>query len=334
MKAQKCFPDARHSAVRKMLRSKLGPRLRKLLAGGIEESTAKKYDSTVRTLGGFAPKHFLAYLLKEMEKPERPADELKCVGRGKRRKYRIATQTMRGHKSACVHMSLLRGNTWKQSIAQLAERCLAAFEADNRKPTTRGALTEKQFGEFIEEALRVRREDLAHGAIIQWFCGLRPRDIRSMCQAAVVIEAGRVVQVRRLRKAPKPIKKRLGKSQLVQVSHQQTQQLLESYYQASRRRGDRSHDPFFPGYTARAVNEIFFNLKARSVWPSDVMFDGPHCFRHGMARAAYLQTMDKVREAGGWSDVSSPIRYSSGITGAGAAEKAFAKQEAERRALG
>ena len=98
-----------------------------------------------------------------------------------------------------------------------------------------------------------------------------------------------------------------------------------------RKAGKGGDERFFAKYGTHAIGEILASLQLRDRWPKDLMFDGPHCFRHSMAMDVHNAVMEHVRASGGWKGKASAARYASGVPGAIAAQKSAKRQENEAK---
>ena len=301
------------------------------MAGGTATAQTKsEYYANVRRIGGFSFEHFIAFLIEDSERPIRPPNELKPKKRGAQREYRYATRTMRSYKSSCVYVAMDMRQPWRTSESAFAELCLNGYEASNRSPTTRGALTHDYFEAFITEANARGLHELAQGAVVQWYCGLRPRDVTNQCVATLVCARGQVLQVRREIKAPAATKTRMGMTEPVDIFSESARTILQAKHDEFIAFGRSRQEPFFPGYTSERIEPILRFLQARDGWPTDVLFDGPHCIRHGMARETHLANMETLRPLGGWKSPVSAHGYIKGVSGREEANDAITQNKKKR----
>ena len=97
---------------------------REITSSGITETTGDQYVQNVEKVGGSDPVSFLKFLKREYFEPTPPPDAKKTD-----RRYRYASQTVRGFKSACIHVAALDGNRWHADDSRQAECFLNGFEA-------------------------------------------------------------------------------------------------------------------------------------------------------------------------------------------------------------
>ena len=330
MPQPKVVGDASQSLVADLFSGSFAPILRDAADLAISDRTRNSYRLAVRKVGGVSLKSFLFFLAVELSKPVRPDQQLK-PGRGRNRIYRFATSTMRAVKSACSHMALVTKTPWTSTESSLAELALAGYEASNRAPSKRAALSVTMFAQYIAYVREHRLHDLEAGAEVMWACGLRPQDMHALCiDMCVLDDEGRVTRVYQKIKAPLHIAVRMGVMQLREVPTERAQELLQARYEAWMTHGLDYATPFFPGFTTEAVREVFAVLGRRHGWPQDVMFDGIHCFRHSMATSTLAMAMEQVRKAGAWKSMKSAKGYCTGVAGAGKARAARRCQQKKK----
>ena len=301
--------------------------LRDAANAAISDRTRNSYRLAVKHVGGVSLRSFLVFLAAELAKPVRPDQKLK-PGRGRNRIFRYATSTMRAVKSACCHMSFVTKTPWTSSESALAELALAGYEASNRSPSKRAALSVTMFQQYIAYVRERRLYDLEAGAEVMWACGLRPQDMHALCvDMCVLDDDGRVTRVYQKIKAPLHIAVRQGVMQLREVPTERAQELLQARYDAWVRYDLDYSEPFFPGFTTEAVSQVFAVLGRTHGWPQDVMFDGIHCFRHSMATSTLAAAMEQVRKSGAWKSMKSAKGYCAGVAGAGKARAARRRQQ-------
>uniref|UniRef100_A0A7S1QXM0 Uncharacterized protein n=1 Tax=Neobodo designis TaxID=312471 RepID=A0A7S1QXM0_NEODS len=276
MPQPKVVGDAAHSLVADLFTGPHASVIREAANLAISDRTKNSYRLAVLHVGGVSLKSFLAFVAAELRKPVRP-DEVLQPGRGRNRVYRYATSTMRGIKSACSHMSFVTKIPWSSTESALAEQVLAGYEASNRSPTKRAALTVTMFAQYIAYVREHRLYDLEAGAEVMWACGLRPQDMHALCiDMCVLDDDGRVCRVYQKIKAPLHLAVRQGLLQLREISTERARRFLQARHDVWMQKGFDCFEPFFPGFTTAAVSEVFAILGRRHGWPQDVMFDGIH----------------------------------------------------------
>jgi hypothetical protein len=296
-----------------------------LVKNTVAPATHAAYARKVQANGGFGVERFLDHMNREMAKPPRPP-ELKRYSK----LYRESTSTFRHLKAACMHMAECHADPWAEDDSQYIETLICGFECENAEPRRRAILTLGQFNSFLAEARAQGRGDIADAAIVHWAACVRPRDMKALCLARIVYdEDTKTFMMWAEKKVHRRMKVRRNKDEKRVIMGDAAQTIIKDLYKAFTAEQISRTEPFFPEYNSASVEAILRKVAKDEEWPEDLLFDGPHCFRHGCALEAFSEAIQAVRIRGGWGSNGSAVHYSQqGVAGRTAANAATAFQAA------
>jgi hypothetical protein len=277
-----------------------------LVKNTVAPATHAAYARKVQANGGYAVERFLDHMEREMEKPPRPAGLKKYS-----KLYRESTSTFRHLKAACMHMAECHADPWAEDDSQYIETMICGFECENAEPRRRAMLTMRQFNSFLAEARAQGYQGIADAAIVHWAACVRPRDMKALCLARIAYDEDTdTFMMWAEKKVHRRMKVRRNKDEKRVIMGPEAQTIIKAFYEAFTEAEISREEPFFPEYNSANVQAILTKVALEEQWPEDLLFDGPHCFRHGCALEAFSEAIQAVRIRGGWGSNGSAAHYS------------------------
>jgi len=215
---------------------------------------------------------------------------------------RFAASTLRGYKSALVHHLRQVGRRLSDEESDDLDEIVQGIAAEKGPPPAKGPITQERLGDLVQWCHSVGQHLYADGFVVLSGICCRPRDIAELTVGRVDL-AQNTVAVRAKRSRVKIAE--LGAFEVHEIGAEGARIILRS-----RLAGRTDSQPLFPGWRPEVARRLVKSAALQNGWPMDEMlFNGPHCLRHGAATQRFADALAEAQRAGAWRAQSSTRRY-------------------------
>ena len=226
-------------------------------------------------------------------------------------KRRLATQTLRARKSACIHVSLCEGIPWSEEESWYADRMLDGRASDDNPSIPRIALSQAQLDIAIP-MITAMNKDCGEGLEVMYAACLRSQDVRKMDASWVDLDpsgADTVPTCMSLRKASERVALREGPvtyNPILPLREGRAMKILRERVAKQRDGAAGYGEVLFPEWDEARIAKALKSLARIHKWEGRI--DGTHNFRHTAARHAHQASMLEVMRRGDWKSEAAALR--------------------------
>lgn len=222
-----------------------------------------------------------------------------------RLKANLSASTLRGVKSAVLFILLLANKPMPEEEDARLDKILTGFECLKGEPEgMRGAPDEDDVKLLIDEAYREEGPELALAFTVAHGIGLRAGEVEELRYGDIDLrkeivwtkrKARRYSKVRYGRQIDKPI---------------MTEDALKILTRMTNARGSvRETEKVFPNFKRHQATAVVQRVAKREGWDPDLIWDGIHNMRHGIAASTYREGILATRAVGAWQGRDAVHRY-------------------------
>lgn len=300
---------------------------RQLMEDTVDVPTAMRYRGTVTRLEKLWPGC--------TEDPCEFAIYAKENHQWKKGEEGLAASTLKGYKSACIHVAWVEGRPWNQHLSSAVDRILEGLENNEEARKRRGQLSraqleacEKYAAEQWKKTGEEQWRDAAEGMRVVWGCTTRPRDIGAIRRRHYVLpwetrgsadqpptridvpaegdEDGELLPTLWVRrKALRNKRQKEGEDEPHVPLCEKAWWILQSRYN----KATGEDDLLFPHFDTKVCSEIVKAVADIHSWDPNVVWDGAHTARHGHARSMIDKSLRSHMKYGGWTEPKSMEHY-------------------------
>jgi len=215
---------------------------------------------------------------------------------------KYAASTLRGYKSAAMHYLRVEDKTLSEAENDDLDEVLQGLAAKKGPPEAKGPITQDRLNELVQWCHGQGQHLYADSFVVLSGICCRPRDIRELLASRVDLLRN-TVTVRAKRSRVKIAE--LGAYETHEIGTEGARLIL-------RRRllGLSETQAVFPKWNDATARRLVKAAARQHGWPmTEMIFNGPHCLRHGAASQRFDEALSAAQQAGAWKSRTSTQRY-------------------------